>query len=468
MVINKSIIFTSLLVLSLCVQAKTETYKTFTNLQEAKTEASLHHKSILMVFAGSDWCRPCIQFERGILSNSTFTSFADKSLVVLYLDFPSLKKNKLSEEQTKHNEQLAEKYNTNGAFPNILMFDENEKPLGKLSFHNQTPDQFVAECSALIPQPTLSEEHLVPAKKIVKLMGCRFEITAVAVNDTIAWLAIERGIEEISRIERLISSWDTNSQTSRINQFAGLKPVVVDQELFDLVYRAKKVTELTQGAFDISFASMDAIWDFNGQEQTMPDSLTVADAKAKIRSDKVKLDKDSLTVFLEDKGMKIGFGAIGKGYAADQAKLVMSQIAGVRGGLVNASGDLMVWGESAKPNGWVIQIANPKDNSKSLGSLTLEDMAIVTSGDYEKYFTNQGVRYAHIINPKTGYPTTGVKSVSIICANTEAADALATSVFVLGKDEGLALINQLDNIECIVVTTDDELFTSDNLKLNYY
>ena len=311
-------------------------------------------------------------------------------------------------------------------------------------------------------------QQFATAKKVVKLMGCRFEITAVATNKQTAWQAVELGIAEISRIERLISSWDSNSQTSKINQYAGIKPVQVDSELFDLIYRAQKVAELTDGAFDISFASMDRIWTFDGKEQVLKDSALVLNAAKKINWENILLDQENHSVFLKEKGMKIGFGAIGKGYAANMAKKKMIQLDAVKGGVVNASGDLFAWGINAKSDQWTIQLANPTNKEKSLGWLQLNNTAMVTSGDYEKFFTCKGKRYAHIINPKTGYPTTGIKSVSVICPDAELADALATSVFVLGKDKGLTLINQLNMVECIIITDDDQVHTSNSLNLNYY
>ena len=308
----------------------------------------------------------------------------------------------------------------------------------------------------------------IAQKKAVKLMGCGFEITAVAENETIAWEAINTGIAEIQRIEKLISSWDKNSQTSTINRQAGIRPVKVDKELFDLIARAKKVSALTNGAFDISFASMDRIWRFDGSMRRMPEASRVAQAAALINWENIVLDENEQTVFLKEQGMKIGFGAIGKGYAANRAKLLMEQIPGVVGGLVNASGDLIAWGESHRPEGWTIKIADPKDKEKVLGWLQLQNHAIVTSGNYEKYVFFDGVRYAHIIDPRTGYPTTGIKSVTIVCPDAELSDALATSVFVLGTTEGMNLINRLKNVECLIVTDQDELLTSKNLNLNYY
>ena len=310
---------------------------------------------------------------------------------------------------------------------------------------------------------TLIERH-----KTLLLMGSRFEISAVAQEEQIAWEAINIGIKEIQRIEQLISSWDSTSQTSAINGQAGRQAVKVDQELFDLIYRAKKVSKLTQGAFDISYASMDRLWKFDGSMKSMPSPEKVAAARSKINWEHILLNAKDQTVFLQKEGMKIGFGALGKGYAANRAKAIMQKVEGVEGGVVNASGDLIAWGKSRKPTGWTIQIANPKNKEQSLGWLQLNNTSVVTSGDYERFVVFDGRRYAHIIDPRTGYPTTGIKSVTVLCRDAEVADALATAVFVLGKEQGLGLVNELKGIECLIVTDEDAVLTSTNLKLNYY
>ncbi|MCB0635664.1 MAG: FAD:protein FMN transferase [Lewinella sp.] len=320
---------------------------------------------------------------------------------------------------------------------------------------------------ALLSSGVIAQEASV-AHKVLRLMGTRFELTAVADNDAQAWAAVETGIAEIRRIEALISSWDEHSQTSEINRQAGLAPVEVDAELYELIFRALKVSGLTGGAFDISFASMERIWQFDGQEQTLPDPAIVAEARQLIDWHKIRLDAEAHTVFLTEPGMRIGFGAIGKGYAANRAKAIMREMPGVRGGLVNASGDLISWGESDRDEGWTIKIADPRQQGRALAWLHVGDMAVVTSGDYERYFTSNGQRYAHIIDPRTGYPTTGVKSVTIICPDAELADALATSVFALGAEEGLHLLNQLNGIEGLIVSDTDEILTSDHLQINYY
>lgn len=304
-------------------------------------------------------------------------------------------------------------------------------------------------------------------KEVLLLMGSRFELTAVSENEALAKEAIHAGIAEIKRIESLISSWDSNSQTSNVIRNAGIKPVKVDQELFNLIRRSIKISNLTHGAFDISYASMDKIWKFDGSMKVMPDSASVKASVSKINYENIILDAKQQTVFLKEKGMKIGFGAIGKGYAANKALALMAKM-NLDGALVNASGDLISWGKDEGDKDWKIGISNPKNKDQIYSWLTIGETAVVTSGNYEKFVEFDGVKYSHIIDPRSGYPVKGLSSVTIICPNAELADALATSVFVLGKEKGLELINQLKGIECILVSDDQKLITSTNLKLEYH
>lgn len=301
--------------------------------------------------------------------------------------------------------------------------------------------------------------------KVIKLMGSRFEITAIHENPQVAWDAINAGIAEITRIEKLISSWDPNSQTSEVIRQAGIQPVEVDKELFDLISRALQISRITDGAFDISYASMDKIWKFDGSMTEMPSANVVANTASKIDYKNILLNSYNQTVFLKEKGMKIGFGAIGKGYAAQKAKEVMSGM-GIRNGVVNASGDLIAWGKNEKRELFQVGIADPKNKERVLSWLNVENTSVVTSGDYERFVMFDKVRYAHIIDPRTGYPTTGIKSVTIITANPELADALSTSVFVLGVEKGIAFVNQLPGVECLIITDQDQIKTSENLSLN--
>lgn len=302
-------------------------------------------------------------------------------------------------------------------------------------------------------------------QKTLLLMGSRFEISAIHQDAQLAWDGINAAIAEITRIEKLISSWDPNSQTSLINKNAGVKPVKVDAELFLLIQRAVQISNITDGAFDISYASMDRIWKFDGSMKSMPASDLIRDASSKIGYQNIQLDPGRREVLLKKKGMKIGFGAIGKGYAAQKAKEKMVAI-GIKNGVVNASGDLVAWGKESTGESFKVGIADPANKNKVLMRLNVDNASVVTSGDYEKFVMFDDVRYAHIIDPRTGYPTTGVKSVSVICANPELADALSTSVFVLGVKQGLSLINQLEGVECLIITDKDEVKVSNRLEFN--
>ena len=302
-------------------------------------------------------------------------------------------------------------------------------------------------------------------KRTLKLMGSRFEITVVAKDEIQAEQDIDLAISEINRIEKLISSWDPVSQTSEINRNSGIKPVKVDKELFDLIARSKKISEITDGAFDISYASMDKIWKFDGSMKEMPSEDEIKASVSKVGYQNIILDNENSTVFLKQPGMKIGFGAIGKGYAADKAKTLLIE-KGVSGGIINASGDMNTWGKKPDGNEWMVAITNPMNKDKAFALLPLKQGAVVTSGDYEKFVNFNGVRYAHIINPKTGYPATGIISVSVFAPKAELADALATSVFVMGKEVGLNRIEQLPQVECIIIDEKGNITTSKNIKIN--
>lgn len=301
--------------------------------------------------------------------------------------------------------------------------------------------------------------------RILKLMGNRFEFTAVAGDENEGNEAIDAAIAEVSRIERLLTTFDESSQTCQINRAAGTAPVLVDQEVIALIQRARKISEITDGAFDISYGSIDKrLWNFDQQMTSLPDKATALASVALIDYRNVELDEQASTVLLKNKGMRIGFGGIGKGYAADRAKQVMQQ-QGIASGIVNAAGDLSTWG--VQPNGkpWTVGIADPSQTNQPFSALQISNMAIATSGNYEKFVTIGGKRYSHTIDPKTGLPVSGVKSVSIICPSAELADALATPVVVMGARIGLELINQIKQVACIVIDDDDRLFTSDNINV---
>jgi thiamine biosynthesis lipoprotein len=295
-------------------------------------------------------------------------------------------------------------------------------------------------------------------------MGSRFDITVVAKDPIEANEYIDLAVNEITRIEQLISSWDANSQTSEINRNAGIKPVKVDAELFDLIQRSIGISKLTDGAFDVSYASMDKIWKFDGSMTVMPSADSIKASVEKVGFQNIVLDKKNSTIFLKLKEMKIGFGAIGKGYAADKAKdLLISK--GVVSGIINASGDMNTWGKQPDGSEWKVAITNPLDKNKVFALLPITNGAVVTSGNYEKYVTFNNVRYTHIIDPRSGYPATGIISVTVFAPKAELADALATSVFVMGIEVGLNRINQLPKVACIIIDDKGNIITSKNIEI---
>ena len=296
-------------------------------------------------------------------------------------------------------------------------------------------------------------------------MGSDFEITIVDNDQANAENMINIAIEEISRIEKLISSWDKNSQTSLINLNAGVKPVKIDLELFELISRSIKVSNISQGAFDISYASMDKVWYFDRKMTEFPSIEKIKKSVSKIGYKNIVLNKEDTTVFLKLKGMKIGFGAIGKGYAADRAKDILIKN-NVKSGIINASGDLTAWGIKPSGKDWMVAIVNPINKDKVFSWLTIKNKSIVTSGNYEKFINLDGKKYSHIIDPRTGYPTEGILSVTIITDKAELADALATSVFVLGVDIGLNMINQLNGVDCIIIDDNNKIIKSRNIEIN--
>ncbi|HXO76981.1 MAG TPA: FAD:protein FMN transferase [Puia sp.] len=300
-------------------------------------------------------------------------------------------------------------------------------------------------------------------KRAMKLMGNHFELSVVGLEDTWAMEKIEAGVREIQRIERLLTTYNENSETSLINRNAGLVPVPVSKETFDLIERSIRISRITQGAFDITYGSVDrGLWNFDTTMQALPDKDTARQLVRLINYRNIILDPVNTTVLLKEKGMRIGFGGIGKGYAAERAKMVMQE-EGVVSGVVNASGDLTAWGYQPDGNPWTIGIVNPNAAGQVFSMLNVTNMALATSGNYEKYITIDGKRYSHTINPRTGLPVTGIKSVTILCPNAEIADAMATPVMIMGIRAGLDMINQLKDIEAILIDDDDIVYTSDHI-----
>jgi thiamine biosynthesis lipoprotein len=307
----------------------------------------------------------------------------------------------------------------------------------------------------------------VTQKRTLSMLGSPFEMIVEAKDIPEADAYIDMAVAEVSRIENLISDWIPTTPISEVNRNAGIKPVKVPQEVFDLVQRSIKISELTSGAFDISYASMDKIWKFDGSMTTMPTPEEIKKSVEKVGYKNIILEAENNTIFLKNKGMKLGLGGIGQGFIADKIKaLLISK--GVVAGIVNISGDINTWGKQLNGEKWKVGIKNPLNKDKIFATFPLEDSAVETSGSYEKYVTFNGIRYSHIIDTRTGYPASGVISVSVFAKSTEFADALATGVFVMGVDVGLDLVNQLPGVGCIYVDDKGKIFASKNIDLKKF
>jgi thiamine biosynthesis lipoprotein len=301
--------------------------------------------------------------------------------------------------------------------------------------------------------------------RAMKLMGNHFELSVVSNREDWAVERIEAGVKEIQRIERLLTTFSEDSETNLINSHAGIAPVTVSRETFDLIERSKRISQITQGAFDISYGSIDKrLWNFDPSMTSPPDAKTAKQMVRLIDFRNIILDHANTSVMLKEKGMRIGFGGIGKGYAAEKAKAVMRDMH-VLAGVVNASGDLTTWGYQPGRKPWTIGIVNPDAKQNIIGTLDITDMAVATSGNYEKYALIDGKRYSHTINPRTGLPVTGIKSVTIVCPYAEIADAMATPVMVMGIEAGMDLINQLDHLEAVVIDDKDNVYFSNHINL---
>lgn len=271
---------------------------------------------------------------------------------------------------------------------------------------------------------------------------------------------VEEIYAEVDRINALMSTYVESSRISEINRDAASGPVVAGDELFELIRRSLDISDLTDGAFDITYESVGQHYDFRGRQR--PDEATVAAERQHIDYQLIELDRTAGTVrFLED-GVRINLGGIAKGYVVERGVEILRSH-GVENGIVTAGGDSRLLGDR-RGRPWVVGIRNPRKDGQVAISVPLEDEAISTSGDYERYFEEDGVRYHHIMRPSSGLPVEGVHSATVFGPDAVLTDALSTSVFVMGVDKGLKLIGCLPDYESIVIDADSQIFYSAGLE----
>lgn len=272
-------------------------------------------------------------------------------------------------------------------------------------------------------------------------------------------LLVEAVFGEASRIDALMSTYKASSEISMVNRQAAEGPVMIGNELFRLVQQALDISVLTRGAFDITYDSVGQHYDF--RERQRPDDATIRRERDRIDYRLVVLDTATSTIhFLKD-GVRINLGGIAKGYVVERGASILAR-QGVTNAVITAGGDTRLIGDR-RGRPFMIGIRDPRDDSQVAISVPLEDEAISTSGDYERFFDEDGIRYHHIITPSTGTPAGGVHSASVFGPDAVMTDALSTSVFVMGVELGMKLLAGLPDYECIVIDDQGRVYYSDGL-----
>jgi thiamine biosynthesis lipoprotein len=318
----------------------------------------------------------------------------------------------------------------------------------------------VVFCLLLLSCPS-SKERVFKKDRI--LMDTLVTIQVVADGPERAEKAIDRAFSEIESLERLLNFYSEGSELSKINRSAGGKGVRVSPETIDVIMKAVYAAEMTEGAFDVTLGPEIILWDFAGKKR--PGDETIKERLGLVNYKWIVIDKERSTASLRKKGMMIDLGGIAKGYAADRAVSELKR-EGIASGIVSVAGDIRAFG--SKPDGslWRIGIRNPRQSGKDdeiMATVKLKDMAISTSGDYERFFIDEGIRYHHILNPKTGYPAAGCRSVSVIAKEGALTDSFSTGVFVLGPEKGIDVLRKM-GFEGVVVDDHGVLHTTAGLR----
>ncbi|MBB3057139.1 FAD:protein FMN transferase [Mucilaginibacter gotjawali] len=305
---------------------------------------------------------------------------------------------------------------------------------------------------------TLSPKPVI-FRRTVRLMADQFEISVVGSNPQWADERIDDAVAEINRVEKLLSTFSDDSTINEINRNAGLKAVKADPEIFRLIDRSVQISALTYGAFDITYYTPDKE---DSDIDNTPNKTAIKATISRVNYQNVVLDAAAQTVFLNEKGMRIGFGANCKGYAADRARYIL-QMNGVSSGVINAGGDLLTWGAQPDHEPWTIATADPSQRSQPFSNINISNMAVATSVNSEKFTAVINQKKVNAVNTKKGFSVSGIKSVSIISPSAELADSMATPVMSIGINAGLYLINQLNQMACIIIDDHERVYSSKDI-----
>lgn len=293
------------------------------------------------------------------------------------------------------------------------------------------------------------------------LMGTLVTIKLFAEEVDSGNRATDRALERIREIEGLMSTSLENSEVGGINRHAGKKAVAVSEDTFRVIKKGLYYGGLSEGLFDITVGPLVSLWGIGTESARVPESAELEGVLGLVDYRNVDLNGDTMEVFLKEPGMALDLGGIAKGYAADEVKKILVS-EGIKHAIINLGGNIITIGPSYDGTPWNIGIKDPKDPTGNLlGVIRVTDGTVVTSGDYERYFEEGEKCYHHILDPHTGYPGQGeVRGVTIITGSSFDADALSTTVFLMGLERGMELIEGLDGVEAIVVTRYRQVVTS--------
>jgi thiamine biosynthesis lipoprotein len=315
-------------------------------------------------------------------------------------------------------------------------------------------------CGANSP-PAAAESAIVERSRVS--MGSEVHLTAWTADEPAALAAFEAAFDEFDRLDALMSVWKEGSEIERLNAAAGETPVPISRDVLDVLSMARQTSEWTEGKFDVTFGALSGLWKFDHDlDGKIPARADVLARLPLIDYQKLDVDVAKSTAFLREKGMRVHLGGIGKGYAVDRAVAILRG-RGINDFMIQSGGDLYVAG-SRGDRPWRAGIQDPRGpDGSSFAAMDLTDSAFTTSGDYERFFMKDGRRYHHIIDPDTGQPAGGSRSVTIVARTATLADALDTGIFILGPEKGMALIERLNGVEGVIVTSSNNVLVSSGL-----
>lgn len=274
------------------------------------------------------------------------------------------------------------------------------------------------------------------------IMGTQVTITVAADTADAGQQAIDAGMEELRRLDAMMSLYKDDSEIAKVNRDAGTAPVKVSREMIEVVEQALATAQLTHGAFDVTIGPLVVLWQMRLKEGTVPTDREIAGVLKLVDYRNVVVDPKASTIFLRRKGMVLDVGGCAKGYAADRVRTIFQE-RGIRNAIIAVAGDIWAMGTRKDGSPWHIGVQHPRDKEKVLTVLQLKDKYISTSGDYERFVIREKKRYHHIIDPRTGRPAQGIISVTVIGEPGAVIDPLTTALFILGKDEGMRIVGKL-------------------------